>query len=260
VNSVQRALRFPCRGCHLVGVLDVPERPLERGVLIVNSAGGYRAGPHRHQTLVSRQFAARGLAALRFDPRGSGDSAGAERADDSLQIDITAAMKELFIQVPDMKESVIWALGDAAVAAAQYACSDERVAGLVLLNPRCPGSSMAAPRVAAPVRLGELPLWRALSANTSSLQQAMAALRHQALAGAASADGARRLLTCLECFDGHVLLLLGSEDLSAHVFDGWLPAHPDWQRIYVGGADPTFATRAWRDQAGEACANWIATW
>jgi len=170
-------------------------------------------------------------------------------------------MKELFMQMPEMKESVIWALGDAATAAALYAGSDERVTGLVLLNPRAEAAAPLPGALAQPVRVAELPLWRALNANSGSLRQTLALLREQArTAEAAAAAGPHRLLGCLECFDGHVLFVVGRNDPAAALFNAYLAQRADGQCALVADADPTFAARAWRDQAAEACAAWCISW
>lgn len=261
MRSAQHALRFACQDASLIGILDVPERPLNRGVLMVCGEHACRSGPHRVQTLTSRLFAARGIPVLRFDTRGRGDSEGQAPASGGEQIDITAAMKELFMQMPEMKESVIWAVGDAATPAALYSCSDERVAGLILLNPRAEVPAPAPGAAAQPVRVAELPLWRALNANSGSMRRTLALLRDQARAAEASAAaGPHRLLSCLECFDGHVLFVVGRSDPAAALFDTYLSDRQDAQRTTVDDADATFAARAWRDQAAEACAGWLISW
>src|SRR5690349_1022452 len=112
----QRALRFHSAGTGLIGIVDVPERPLVRGMLLLPDSTQYRSGSHRQFTLLSRLLAARGVAVMRFDRRGAGDSEGEgfERSGAHAAEDIDAAMKEFFIHVPEMKESVILAPGDAA--------------------------------------------------------------------------------------------------------------------------------------------------
>lgn len=138
----QRALLFHCAGSALVGVADVPERPLLRGVLLLADASQYRIGARREATLLSRSLATRGIPVLRFDRRGSGDAGGAPGAVAEWREDIQAAVKESFMQAPDMKELVIWSFGDAAAAAVLHADA-VRACGLVLYNPALPDDAGA---------------------------------------------------------------------------------------------------------------------
>ena len=75
----ERAVRFPSGGETLVGVLSLPEREdaAARGVVVVHGWGSYRAGPHDILVKLARALASRGLAAIRFDMRGRGESTGA---------------------------------------------------------------------------------------------------------------------------------------------------------------------------------------
>ena len=134
----QRALAFPCQGAWLYGVLDLPEAaqaPHARGVLIVVGGPQYRAGSHRQFTLLARDLAAAGIPAMRFDYRGMGDSEGDLQTFENVDEDLRAAIDRFFIEVPGMREVVLWGLCDGASAASLYAPQDPRVSGLVLLNP-----------------------------------------------------------------------------------------------------------------------------
>src|SRR5205085_2093063 len=97
MNIDQRALRFFCNGSSLVGVVDIPERSTERGVLLLADGEQYRIGSHRQFTLLSRLLAKLGVPVMRFDRRGMGDSDGEPRPFDAIEDDIRAAMKEFFI-------------------------------------------------------------------------------------------------------------------------------------------------------------------
>ncbi|WP_229425039.1 hydrolase 1, exosortase A system-associated [Massilia sp. Se16.2.3] len=147
----QRALRFPSGGNALIGIVDVPERPLARGMLLLHDSLQYRAGSHRQFTLLSRLLAARGVAVMRFDRGASGDSAGgADAGALEERADVSAAMKEFFTHVPEMKESVIPATGDAAACALGYAASDARITGLALLEPEWDAASPGAAPASKP--------------------------------------------------------------------------------------------------------------
>jgi len=250
----QRALRFHCTGNALIGIVDVPERPLVRGMLILADSSQYRAGSHRQFTLLSRLLAARGVAVMRFDRAGAGDSEGIP----ALQgvDDIGAAMKEFFIHVPEMKESVILAPGDAAGAAALYAAHDARVTGLALLDPLLPQSTAGeqapalryGPRSAADRLLRRAAAFRRAASRvvgretqTPSVPPALA----QALGG----------------FGGRVLLVCGgtgSSDIdAARALEG---RHPRSRRVEIAHAGPDTRRSAWRDAVAFACAGWLGSW
>ena len=131
----ETALAFPCEGELLAGIVCLPKQPLGRGVLVVVGGPQYRAGSHRQFTLLCRALAAQGIAAMRFDCRGMGDSEGRMRTFEEIQPDVRAAVDQFFAQVPQLREVIIWGLCDAACAALFYAHLDRRVTGLVLLNP-----------------------------------------------------------------------------------------------------------------------------
>jgi exosortase A-associated hydrolase 1 len=264
MNIEQRALRFNCQGSSLVGIIDVPERTLPRGVLLLADAAQYRVGGHRQFTLLSRALAARGIPVMRFDRRGMGDSEGAAGNADTLEEDIRAAMKEFFMQAPEMKEIVILGLGDGASAAAMYAGGDARVRGLVLLNPAV-GPTLPesqAPRTAALARLLEVGFWKKVAAARLD-GRAAAALRRPARATAQDDPAAlpQRVAASLAAFGGQVLVVLGGAAPAGQHFARLMAHHQlGCRRVEIPGADHHFASREWRDEVATRSANWIMSW
>ena len=86
---------FACEGSRLVGIAALPAQPAAIGVLIIVGGPQYRAGSHRHVTLLARHLAGLGIASLRFDYRGMGDSEGEKRSFDQINADIAAALETL---------------------------------------------------------------------------------------------------------------------------------------------------------------------
>lgn len=298
MNADQRALQFNCQGSAMVGVIDVPERPLARGLLMLAGAAQYRIGHHRHFALLARMLAGRGIPVMRFDHRGMGDSEGdsigaspgAQGQDD----DIRSAMKEFFIQMPEMKEIVIWGLGDAAATAALYAQSeprdprDPRVSGVIILNPDLPGAPPGgrgepATRVPALLaRFGELGFWKRVAGNGHAAGPSATVDRAGTAPLAApapgSADAARRgamramvadpdlplgqrMLASLASFDGAALVILGGDDPAARDFAELLKrSDARCKCVTIAGANHTFVSREWRADVAETCANWIVSW
>lgn len=251
MNAEQRALQFSCQGHSLVGIIDVPERPLQRGVLVISGGPQYRVGSHRHYTLLARLLAPRGIPVMRFDYRGMGDSEGEPRGYASIDDDIRAAIKEFFMQMPDMQEIVIWGLGDGATAAALYAHTDARVRGLVLLNPWAGGACGAAQSALLPQllsRFGEIGFWKKVGS------------RH-AVAVDADMPMPQRIIASLACFDGAALVVVGGADAIGREFADLMERNDTpCRRVTIAGANHTFASREWRDEVAELSANWIVSW
>lgn len=251
MNYEQRALQFACHGSALVGIIDIPERPIARGVLVIGGGPQYRVGSHRQYTLLSRLLAPRGIPVMRFDYRGMGDSEGAPRAFDSIDEDIRAAIREFLMQAPDLKDIVIWGLGDGASAAALYAHSDARVRGLVLLNPWAGGDAGAAHATLRPhllARLGEIGFWKKVG-------------NRHAVAVDPSMPMAQRIVASLACFGGAALVVVGGADAVGRAFAELMERNDTaCRRVTIAGANHTFASREWRDEVAELSANWIVSW
>ena len=253
----QRALRFHARGNALIGIVDVPERPLARGMLILADSTQYRAGSHRQFTLLSRLLAGRGVAVMRFDRLGAGDSDG-EAALQDLD-DIGAAMKEFFIHVPEMKESVILACGDAAGCAALYAARDARVTGLALLDPLLPQSQGAAGQAAAPgLRYGPRSTADRLLRRAAALRRAAS----RAIGRAPPAQGVTPALAqTLAGFGGRVLLICGSAPIAGQDATRTLEdQYPRSRRVEIAHAGLDARCSLWRDAVAFACASWLGSW
>jgi len=266
MNYTQRALRFSCGGSFLVGIIDVPERPLARGVLVIAGGPQYRVGGHRQFALLARMLAQRGIPVMRFDHRGMGDSEDEVRSFDAIDDDVHAAIGEFSRQMPKMEEVVIWGLCDAATAAALYAHTDVRVHGLILLNPwvSAPdGSGRTGLRHYYLGRLGELGFWKKVATGHLDFGAGAAALRQYMREAAAdrSAPLPQRVVASLSCFDGQVLVILSGEDPTARAFADLMSKHEiKCRRVDIADADHTFASRVWRDEVAQISANWFISW
>jgi len=272
----EEALVFGCGGDSLVGVLALPAAPAavaSRGVLIVVGGPQYRAGSHRQFTLLARDLAANGIASLRFDYRGMGDSSGEARSFESVHEDIGCAIDRLLASAPAIHEVLIWGLCDAASAALFYAHRDPRVTGVVLVNPWVRTTqSIAQTRLRHyyVARLRDMEFWRKLMHAEIDLARSIAAL------GKLVADAARpkreagslpeRMEAGLRRFRGRVLLILSGKDLTADEFRGVVSRSERWKRLLAEArvtqrelpeANHTFSRREWRDQVARWTAEWV---
>jgi exosortase A-associated hydrolase 1 len=271
------ALRFTCEGDALFGVASVPAMPAARGVVIVVGGPQYRAGSHRQFTLLARALAAQGIATLRFDVRGMGDSEGTARPFDDIGADLHAAIDAFMVQVPAVREVVLWGLCDGASAAALHAHRDPRITGLALLNPWVrteAGAATATIKHYYRARLFEKAFWQKLASgkfDASAAVRSALGLAKSALA-AAPADKAAlpdQVYHGLNTFNGKLLVMLSGADLTAQEFsdasastDAWrkLMAQPRVTRHVLDGADHTCSRRDWRDQVAAWTADWLRAW
>jgi exosortase A-associated hydrolase 1 len=269
----EEALVFACGGDSLVGVLAVPAAPAPRGVLIVVGGPQYRAGSHRQFTLLARDLAAAGIASLRFDYRGMGDSRGETRTFESVNEDIGCAIDRLVEGVPGVKEVAIWGLCDAACAALFYAHRDPRVSGVVLVNPWVrtqQGIAQAHLRHYYGARLLDAGFWMKLLRAEIDLKRSSAALVRFVVDAAAprreAASLPDRMEDGLRRFRGRVLLILSGKDLTAEEFRGVVSRSERWRRLLadarvtqreLAAANHTFSRREWRDQVARWTAEWL---
>lgn len=274
------ALSFRCQGDSLYGVLSLPERPAARGVLIVVGGPQYRVGSHRQFALLARALAEQGVAALRFDYRGMGDSEGEARDFEMVDADLRVAVDQLMAAVPGLQDVVIWGLCDAASAALFYAHQDERVRGLVLVNPWARTDSGLAKTTLKHYyreRLMDPALWKKIARGQfefGKAGRAMLRLVGAAYAGKPAAATQRAPLTQrmqhgIARFNGKVLLIICGADLTGQEFMEMAHASREWRALlaaprvtqkYLAGADHTFSRRVWRDQIASWTGDWLRAW
>lgn len=286
----ERALVFECGGERLYGILSLPApaAACTRGVLVVVGGPQYRAGSHRQFTLLARDLAHEGVATLRFDYRGMGDSEGAARGFEEVGDDLRAAIDAFMAALPGLRQVVLWGLCDAASAIGMYAARDPRVAGVVLLNPWVrteDGLARATLRHYYSARLRDPAFWRQLLRGGLDVRGSLASLlallrkarggQSSAAGGAAASTAAstaalpERMRAGLQAFRGQVLLVIAGHDLTAREFCDLADADAAWRGILapprvtrrqIDAADHTFSRREWRDQVARWTAEWLRSW
>src|SRR5690606_34940732 len=110
----ESALAFDCGGSRLYGILTRPAAlaaaEITQALVLVVGGPQYRAGSHRQFTLIARGLAAQGIAVLRFDYRGMGDSEGEPRDFEAVGDDLRAAVDCLYAQLPALRGLTLWGL------------------------------------------------------------------------------------------------------------------------------------------------------
>lgn len=284
--SSEIAVRFTVGDEGRIGILHLPETPATQAVLILSGGWQCRPGSHRQFVLLARTLAAAGIAALRFDWRGMGDSDGEpgepEPAEYHAQ-DIRAALDLLADWVPSARAVVLCGLCDGASAALAFAPKDARVTGLVLLNPwvaDAGGAARTRLQHYYAQRLRDPAFWRKVFHLRINLRAALHGFGGTVRASAAPADeaaaedpaaaaGAR--ITCamangLAIFSGPILLVLSGHDLTAAQYASVVAASPRWRVLLASGqaarvdmpdADHTFSSRNLRDALAAQIVAWL---
>lgn len=101
----------------MIGVLVAPVAGCRSAVLIVAGQPQTRVGAHRMFTELARGLGDRGIASLRFDVGGWGDSPGEARAFERSDRDIAIAAAALRAACPPSTRLWLWGLCDGASAA-----------------------------------------------------------------------------------------------------------------------------------------------
>ena len=124
----------------LVGTLALPVAPTggaaEIGFLLFNAGVVHRVGPHRINVRLARQLAAGGIASIRFDLAGHGDSvrpSGDHSFEEQAVIDVRSAMDALGAAAK-LQRFAIFGYCSGAYYGFETALADERVAGILMFD------------------------------------------------------------------------------------------------------------------------------
>lgn len=288
-HYLEKPLVFECQGNSLYGILHSPLRAGQVGVLIVVGGPQYRVGSHRQFLLLARDLADQSYPVLRFDYSGMGDSQGEQKTFDDVDTDIRAAIDQFFVSQQGLEHIVIWGLCDAASAALFYAYQDNRVKGLVLLNPWVytqEGKARAYLRYYYIKRVLSREFWSKLVSGQFRFVDSICSLlsmvaqticsgkQHESLMSSeteplvsAELPLPERMKQCLLRFKGPVLCILsGNNDMTAQEFKDVLSADTEWQQLFGNErikrqdfpeSDHTFSRAEWRKQVAEWTLSWL---
>jgi len=258
----------------LFGILSLPDGDPRAGVTLVHGWSGYRAGPHRMFVHLARALSANGIASVRFDLSGRGDSEG-DFEDTTLDIMIedtltAAAFLRSEARVRRLALSGICSGGNVALGAASL---DKSVDGLALLSTPLFAPQKKAMGVArgSPARaLGEYALKAFQPSTWYKLAKGMVDFRAvgRVIAShpeqASEKDSSRDIMRELSGYSGKMLFVYGSRDTESE-------GAPEYYRDFaeandvdtafevIEGADHNFYAAAWQKElAGRVC-RWISS-
>jgi len=280
MSFVEQAFAFPCAGEQLLGIVALPDHPGATGILLVVGGPQYRVGSHRQFLLLSRTLAEAGYSAMRFDYRGMGDSAGELRGFESANDDIAAAIDALQARCPWVERIVLWGLCDAASASLLYwdATKDERVSGMVLLNPWARSEATLAKTHIKHYygqRLLQIEFWHKLLSGRLGIGRALRGFGISLMRTRPASAGSnkklplpfqQRMMQALEAFPGPLLLILSGNDYTGKEFLQACQSSEPAQRALSGprltrfdslAADHTFSSREWRQGVEAETLAWL---
>lgn len=264
-------LSFECEGASLAGILTEPEIAVEAGVVVVVGGPQYRVGSHRQFVLLARALAAAGIACLRFDYRGMGDSEGDVRTFETVDADVGAAV-EAFVRKTGLAKVVLWGLCDGASAAMMYAPADPRIAGVIAVNPWArseQGEGSVRLRHYYVERLLSRVFWRKLFAGDLSIRRSARDLAREvrkASTAVSPVSYLERMQTCWASFSKPMLFILSGNDFTAREFRNWVAGAPARRSLLaraqceswtIDEADHTFSRREWSARVADRTIDWI---
>lgn len=254
---------FYCEGDALLGIINQPENCAETAVLIVVGGPQYRVGSHRQFVQLARGLGEQGIASMRFDYRGMGDSEGDKKAFDNICEDIDVACHTL-LEKTGCKNIAIWGLCDAASAAMIYAPKNPNLVGLVLLNPwlrneQSMGKTMLKHYYLK--RLFSKGFWAKMLGGKvnlfSSISDAKGFVKDSVSTQEQELDTYQdRMNKGIGLYKGKVCLILSGVDLTAKEFETQTLGKKEWKQFNnklfevhrIEGADHTFSKMEYKQQ------------
>lgn len=281
---------FECDGNLLHGILSKPETSFDAAVIIVVGGPQFRVGSHRQFVLLARYLAGQGVLVLRFDYTGMGYSEGQPKKFYEIDHDIHTAIDFVTRRFPQVKNTHLWGLCDAASAIAFTAYTDSRIDGIIISNPWVRSDASHSEVILKTYyrdRIFSWDVWRELLVSPSKIFNAVVSLSgvctkvltnifHPKSSKKKSVNEislterqnnlAASVLSGMNRFNGKICLLLSEKDLTADEFkrefenSDWMQQVENMQKItihHLDEADHTFSTALWRAQVEKLTMNFL---
>ncbi|MFH1731424.1 MAG: alpha/beta fold hydrolase [Planctomycetota bacterium] len=245
-------------------------------VVFAHGWSGYRCGPHRIFVNAARRFAEEGIASLRFDFRGRGDSDGAAAATDldAMIADLLAAAR--FVRAETGIERIfplgLCSGGNVVLGAAAAASLDRSFAGLVLWStplfaPQKPKSDRARRRAFFVAdyakKLFRREAWAKLFRGKIDFRGVARTIKgRQKSPGRNPKDSSRDVMTELAGYRGPALFIYGSRDDEAigapETYAAFCSEHGIPAAFHtVDGANHSYYSVAWERKVIETTLAWL---
>lgn len=275
-------ITFNCESDRLHGIIHRTEKESPRGVLVIVGGPQTRVGSHRQFVLLARALASAGIPVMRFDYRGIGDADGEQRTFQDIDTDIRCAVDTFMQQCNGLREIIVWGLCDGASAAMFYAHTDDRIRGLVLLNPDTLTVTSTAKTYLKHYylqRIVDPELWKKILSGSFNFRESVSSLLsmvNKVLPSATHTETAdvderalpfpQRMLNSLEKYRYPLVLILSGNDMTADAFKDCIREEPRWNAIFqrpqasrldLAESDHTFSSRKWRKQVEDWTLDWI---
>ena len=285
-------MTFECQNDVLQGILSEPDQPFDTAVIIVVGGPQFRVGSHRQFVLLARYLADQGVLVLRFDYTGMGYSEGRPKKFFEVDQDIKAAVDYIANQYPQVANTFLWGLCDAASAIAFTAYTDQRVSGIIISNPWVRSDASHSEAILKNYyrdRIFSVDVWLELLKSPTKIFNAVVSIfkvstkvlaniftpkSNQSNSVQEISMNERQnnltasVLTGMERFKGKICLLLSEKDLTADEFkrefenSHWMQEPANSQKItihHIREADHTFSSAAWRREVEMITMEFVGT-
>lgn len=273
---------------NLIGIVHKPNAELSNdvGVLVIVGGPQTRVGSHRQFVLLSRFLMRNGVASMRFDYNGMGDSDGEQASFLNVSADIHSAINA-FKTEANIKKVVLWGLCDAASSSLiyQYHYPDNDVVGMILLNPWVRSEQGEAKTIMKHYYLNRFKdpaLWRKIFSLQFDFKDSLSSFADNAkktLGKNQAAQNAvvekqvstednyiQHMLAGLQSFQHRILLVISGDDLTASEFLELVKSSRDWQNSIekkverthtLPEANHTFSSEKWRSEVEQTSFEWV---
>ena len=225
MTRLPEAVAWLCGAGQLAAMLHLPEGKTRAALIMLPGGSDYRTGSHRSYVRMAEKLRSHGIATLRMDCRGMGDSEGSHPGFEQLAADVSSAIAFVHERLP---ATPLFLFGQCDAATAILLASPQLpVAGMILTNPWAQLDTDAPTTIAAVHARQQLafgPLWQRLLRGELSLAKIRRALAALMASPSRPADQGfqvplREVLSnpCVP-----TLIITGSKDLTGAHFGHWL--------------------------------------